>query len=113
VRLEKTVDLGHMQVRVTEITVGALRNLISQDIPGFNAMDWIAGRSALPADLISAFTDLSSDALQSMTFSEIQAIIEVVQEVNGSFFFVLEKLGLLAGLIEGMRDVGSSESAPT
>ena len=99
-----------MRVRVTEITVGALRNLIAQDIPGFNAMDWIAGRSALPADLISAFTDLSPDALQSMTFSEIQAVIEAVKEVNAAFFFVIENLGMLAGFIQEIHENGSSGS---
>ncbi len=38
-RIEKTVDLGSMQVRVKQITIGELRNLLAQDVDGFNAME--------------------------------------------------------------------------
>lgn len=109
-RLEKTVDLGHMQVRVKEITVGELRNLLIHSPNGFNAMDWVVGRAALPADLLSAFTDLTADSVERLTFSEMKQIMEGVQEVNAAFFFVVEKLGMVEGFILEMRARASSGS---
>lgn len=107
-RIEKTVDLGTMQVRVKEITVGELRNLLSQDVIGFNAMDWVAGRATLPQDLVGAFTDLTHEMIPKLTFSEMQTIIEAVNEVNAAFFFVIEKMGMLAGFIQEMREQRSN-----
>jgi hypothetical protein len=112
VRIEKTVDLGSMQVRVREITVGELRNLLAHDVIGFNAMEWAAGRAVLPPDLIGAFTDLTPEMVPKLTFSELETIIEAVKEVNAAFFFVIEKLGMLAGFIQEMRERGSSGSQP-
>jgi hypothetical protein len=109
-RIEKTVDLGSMQVRVKEITVGELRNLLAQDVAGFNAMEWVAGRAALPPDLVGAFTDLTPEMIPKLTFSEMQTIIEAVKEVNAAFFFVIEKLGMLAGFIQEIRENGSRGS---
>jgi len=111
-RLERVVYLGHMEVRVKEITVGELRNLLAQDLGEFNAMEWLAGRTALPANLLQAFTDLSAEKIPTLTFSELQTIIEAVREVNTAFFFVIENMGLLAGFIREMRAAGSKESPP-
>jgi hypothetical protein len=101
-RLEKTVDLGCRSVRVSEITVGELRNLLAGASGGFNVMQWLAGNEELPADLLSAFTDLTPEAIQELTFSELKQVIEAVKEVNSAFFFVLESLGTAAGLLQGM-----------
>lgn len=109
-RIEKTVDLGHMQVRVTEITIGQLRNLLASEIADFNTMEWITGRGTLPADIIGAFTDLTAEMILKLTFSELQAVIEAVQEVNAAFFFVVEKLGMVEGFILEMRERASSGS---
>lgn len=95
-----------MQVRVREITVGELRNLLAHDVIGFNAMEWAAGRAVLPPDLIGAFTDLTPEMVPKLTFSELETIIEAVKEVNAAFFFRDREIGNAGGLHPGDARTG-------
>lgn len=112
-RLEKTADLGHRTVRVKEITVGELRNLLAGTGGSFNVMQWLAGNQEFPVELLNAFTDLSAEAIPTLTFSELKLVIEAVKEVNSAFFFVLESLGTASGLLQGMGPMApEAEGAP-
>ncbi len=110
-RLEKSADLGHRTVRVKEITIGELRNLLAGTGGSFNVMQWLAGNEEFPAELLNAFTDLPEEAIPGLTFSEMKVLIEAVKEVNSAFFFVLESLGTAAGLLQEMGPK-ASESVP-
>lgn len=101
-RREKTLDFGHLSVRVSELTVDQVINQMRESGIDFDPMLWLSGQKEFPQELASLFTDLSPTSIGKLTFSELKEIIEAVKEVNQDFFFVVMQLAELAGALKGM-----------
>lgn len=111
-RREKTIQINEgLSVRVREMTVGELRNLLSMERMELDVMGFLTGGVDLSLDLLQPFTDLRPEAVQSMTFSELKQVIDGIREVNSGFFEVLEALGMAAGLLTEFR--GKTSSTPS
>lgn len=108
-RIEKTIDLGSTAVRVREITVGQMRNLLALEDLSLDVMGFLSGKQEIPTELLNLFTDLKPERLESLTFSELSQVIVGVREVNAGFFEVLEALGLAQGLLAGLREKPSTK----
>ena len=107
-RREKIIDLGHLTVRVKELTVGELRNLLKNEDLVIDIPEFLRGNSGLPPEIVEVFCDLKREQIEALTFSEVKAIINGIKEVNSDFFDVIEMLGTFAGMLEGARHRKSS-----
>lgn len=109
-RQEKTIQINNgLTVRVREMTVGELRNLLAMEQMDLDVMGFLAGIVEFPIDLLQPFTDLRPEAIKHMTFSEIKQVIDGIREVNSGFFEVLEALGMAAGLLAEFREKPSTK----
>jgi len=110
-RREKTLDFGHMSVRVNELTVDQVINLMRGSGIDFDPMLWLSGQQEFPHDLASLFADLPPASIGKLSFSELKEIIEAVKEVNQDLFFVVMQLAELAGTLKGMSENESSKQS--
>jgi hypothetical protein len=102
-RKEKTLDFGHLSVKVHEPTVEQIRNLISREDLNIDAMGFLTGRTELPTDFIELLTDLSQETLKKLTLSELREVLAEAKEMLRPFFEILQLLGEAGGFLGGMR----------
>jgi len=102
----RSVQLDQRTVTVRELTVGEIRDWL-RDMDARNApLDLVDGMllTELAISDLCRMSDLPEDALDDLTQSEIDRLLEAARELNPHFF------GMLARLAEAGRRL--LESAP-
>lgn len=107
-RKEKTLDFGHMSVRIHEPTVEQVRNFLSREDFDFKPVDFMTGTAEMPSDLLSLLSDLSPESVKKLTLSELKEAMEVAGEMLRPFLDIINMLGLTAGYLAG--DSGNSST---
>ena len=102
----RSIQIGERTVTVRELTVGEIRDWL-RDMEARNTkLDLVDGMllTELALSDLCRMSDLPEDALDDLTQSEIDALLEAARELNPHFF------GMLARLAEAGRKL--LESAP-
>ncbi|MDY0187795.1 MAG: hypothetical protein RBR16_07730 [Syntrophus sp. (in: bacteria)] len=101
-RKEKTLDFGHMSVKVHEPTVQQVRNILTREDLVLDPVGFFKGTSEIPTDILELFTDLTQATVVKLSLSELEQVIEEVQTMMRPFSEILKKLGVAVGFLGGM-----------
>lgn len=107
-RKEKTLDFGHMTLRVYEPTMGGIRSILGREDVHFDPLLFLSGGCALPVDLVGLFTDASLDSLNQLTLSEFKEALDAIREMLSPFLEILELLGAVSGYLRGVQEATST-----
>ena len=110
-RQEKTIDFGHMTVKVHEPTVEQIRNLLGRDDVAIDPIGFFTGKSEISPDVLALVTDLTPAGVAKLYGSELKQILEEASQMLRPFFDVLEMLGTAAGYLGGMQGEASKRPA--
>ena len=112
-RVEKTLKFERPEgeapvcVTVKELTVAEMRAWLADasrlDTTPFDLLllEAVSDGEMVPADLLR-FTDLTDYAsLDGYSPSQLRQVVAAVKEVNGAFFVIQARLGLLAPMLSG------------
>ena len=107
-RKEKTLEFGHLSLRVHEPTMEGIRNILGREDVVFDPLLFLSGGCEIPADMVSMFTDATQETLKQLTLSEFAEVLSSIRELLSPFLSILEMLGALNGYLRGMRDTIST-----
>ncbi|MFA5706167.1 MAG: hypothetical protein WDA41_07415 [Candidatus Neomarinimicrobiota bacterium] len=106
-RKEKTLDFGHLSIKIHEPTVEQVRGLLSRGDLTIDPAGFFSGSAEIPTDVLALFTDASPSVIPKLTLSELAEIVAEVEKLLAPFFEVLKKFSILAG---SLADPKSNES---
>lgn len=107
-RKEKTLEFGHITLRVHEPTMEGIRGILGRDDVQFDPLSFLAGASDLPRDLVAMFTDAAPETLKQLTLSEFKEVLDAIREMLSPFLEILELLGAVSGYLQGVREATST-----
>ncbi len=105
-KVQKTIEVGGQTVQVHELTVADIREALKlEEMEGNREEDVVAGAVdmflldgiALP-DLLK-MTDLTREAMETMTPTELKEVESACREVNADFFALRGKILRFADLV--------------
>ena len=107
-RKEKTLEFGHVSIRVHEPTMEGIRNILGREDVVFDPLLFLCGGCEIPADMVSMFTNATPDTLKQLTLSEFAEVLTAIRELLSPFLEILEMLGAVNGYLRGMRETIST-----
>lgn len=111
-RKEKTLEFGHVSIRVHEPTMEGIRNILGREDVVFDPLLFLSGGCELPADLIAMFVDGPPETLKQLTLSEFAEVLAAIRELLSPFLEILEMLGAVSGYLRGVREeISKGQSA--
>lgn len=111
-RKEKTLEFGHISIRVHEPTMEGIRNVLGREDVVFDPLLFLAGGCEIPADMVSMFVDGPPETIKQLTLSEFAEVLTAIQELLSPFLEILEMLGAVNGYLRGMRErISTGQSA--
>jgi hypothetical protein len=111
-RQEKTIDLGHISIKVHEPTVEQVRGLLSREDLTFDPVGFFAGTSEIPTDLLALFTDASPSVIPKLTLSELAEVVAEVEKLLAPFFEIIKKFSVLAGSLAAPKSDELTKASP-
>lgn len=111
-RKEKTLEFGHMAIRVHEPTMEGIRNILGREDVAFDPLLFLSGGCEIPSDLVAMFTEASHETLKQLTLSEFAEVLNAIRELLSPFLEILEMLGAVSGYLRGIRsEISTGPSA--